>query len=395
MPEDKNWCILLVDDDEDDYLLVKHMLSKTQSRKCELDWASSFDSGLQLIQNKDYDAVLIDYDLGFQNGLDLIRLANQQDYPFPFILFTGRGTYEIDLEAMRAGATIYLTKSEVTTLLLERAIRYAIELKQNARNLSIQNQQLQNEIEERKRVEATLLGILNATKESIWLFAVDGTVLLANDTAIERIKTPREEVIGTNFRVLMSAELAASRAMRLDEVIKSGKPLEFEDVRAGITFNHSFYPVLDSSGKITSVVSFSRDITRQKQGEIELQTAHRKIHDILESIGDAFYSLDENLRFIYVNRKAGEIWHKEPDELIGKSIMDVFPQFEGTESYIRITAAIREGKSDQYETYSAFLDQWVEVHLYPAERGLSVYFQDITQRKKMEQALKDLRERNQ
>lgn len=399
------WCILLIDDDEDDYLLVNKMLSEAHGRKCQLEWASSYEKGRRSLKEKLFDAVLIDYDLGIHNGLDLIREAVVDDYPSPFILLTGRGTYDIDIEAMHAGVTIYLTKAEVNPLLLERAIRYAIELKQNQRiitdanarllrtqlDLQQQNQQLQNEIIERKRVEANLRGILDATKESIWLFDPEGIILLANDTALNRMKVPAGEIIGKNYKVFMTPEIAAARHIHLRKVIDTGQPVEFEDERAGFKFIHSFYPVKDSDGQVTGVVSFSRDVTKQKAAEAELQAAHLQTIEILESITDAFYSLDEHSRFTYVNRKAGFLWGKNPADLLGKVIWEVFPTFKQTEAYPRFMKSLLQKAPDQFETYSKFLDQWVEIHLYPTAHGLSVYFQDITERKKMEEDLRKLK----
>ena len=123
------WRILLVDDDEDDYFLTKQMLKGAQHSNVILDWAPSYSSGEELLNSNRYDAVLVDYDLGAQTGIQLIHEFEGSSYPSPFILYTGRGSYEIDLEAMQAGATLYLTKNEVSPLTLERFIRYAIERK--------------------------------------------------------------------------------------------------------------------------------------------------------------------------------------------------------------------------------------------------------------------------
>jgi DNA-binding NtrC family response regulator len=152
--------VLMIDDDNEDYLIVKQMLMQAQGAKYNLHWAGSFHSGLEEIQSDHYDAVLVDYDLGERTGLEIIREANASGYPSPFILYTGRGSYAVDVEAMKAGATMYLTKGEANPLLLERAIRYAIEIKQkehqlreNEEQLRNTNDQLKGELIERKRAE--------------------------------------------------------------------------------------------------------------------------------------------------------------------------------------------------------------------------------------------------
>lgn len=143
----------------------------------------------------------------------------------------------------------------------------------------------------------------------------------------------------------------------------------------------------DESGKPVRMAGLAIDITAQKQAELQLHTAHERVREILESINDAFYSLDNNGCFTYVNQKAASLWNKRPADLLGKNIWEVFPSGKETESYHHIQQALSRRQFMQYESYSAFLDQWVEIHIYPTEQGVSVYFQDISDRKRAERAL--------
>lgn len=117
------WKILIIDDDEDEFLIVREMLKEAKGRRIDLNWASTYEEGKAGLSSDYYNAALVDYDLGMYSGIDLIREVNEQGYAPPLILFTGKGNYEVDVEAMEAGATLYLTKGEVKPLLLERAIR--------------------------------------------------------------------------------------------------------------------------------------------------------------------------------------------------------------------------------------------------------------------------------
>ncbi|MEN4042134.1 MAG: response regulator [Anaerolineaceae bacterium] len=136
------WRILLVEDDEEDYLLIKNDLQNMRGPAIQLDWALSHAEAAQKIAAGQYDVALIDYHLGDQNGLELTRAVRQQGHALPIILLTGQGNYEIDLLAMKAGVTDYLSKSETTPSLLERAIRYAIEHRQHEAALLEANRQL-------------------------------------------------------------------------------------------------------------------------------------------------------------------------------------------------------------------------------------------------------------
>jgi signal transduction histidine kinase len=168
------WDILLIDDDEEDYIITRDKLAEAQQGKFHLEWASDFEAGQRALSSKNFDAVLLDYDLGEKTGLDFLRATRVNEDQGPIILLTGQGSYELDLEAMKAGAADFLEKSQVTGLLLERAIRYAVEsratqktilkakenleyrVEERTRELLIKNQKLNEEILERQRIEAEL-----------------------------------------------------------------------------------------------------------------------------------------------------------------------------------------------------------------------------------------------
>jgi PAS domain S-box-containing protein len=87
--------------------------------------------------------------------------------------------------------------------------------------------------------------------------------------------------------------------------------------------------------------------------------------EILESIGDAFYFLDVDLRFTYVNRKAEEFWGMRREDLLGRKFLDVFPHVEGSHSNLEIIRALDEGQPSTYENYLALIGRWVEVRCLP------------------------------
>jgi PAS domain S-box-containing protein len=121
--------ILLVDDDEDDYVLTRDLLSQVRACRFDLDWAASFDDGLEAIRRGEHDACLLDYNLGGRSGLDLLRAAVQGGCLVPIILLTGQGDHDVDVEAMEAGADDYVVKNEINAALLDRSIRHALERK--------------------------------------------------------------------------------------------------------------------------------------------------------------------------------------------------------------------------------------------------------------------------
>lgn len=121
--------VLLVDDDEDDFVLTRDVLAEVASQEYELDWVSTYEDAIEAIRQNKHDVYLIDYRLGEYSGLDLLKEAVILASNEPMILLTGQGDREVDIEAMRTGAADYLPKDKIDSDLLERTIRYAIDRK--------------------------------------------------------------------------------------------------------------------------------------------------------------------------------------------------------------------------------------------------------------------------
>nr|WKN37739.1 ATP-binding protein [Tunicatimonas sp. TK19036] len=118
--------LLLVDDDEDDYILVRDLLHEIQTTDFSIHWVDQFEEALSELQKDDYDVYLIDYRLGENNGLELLKKGIELGVHSPIIMLTGKGFPEIDYQAMQMGAADYLVKDGINAMVIERSIRYAI-----------------------------------------------------------------------------------------------------------------------------------------------------------------------------------------------------------------------------------------------------------------------------
>ncbi len=127
--------VLLVEDDEDDYLITRDLLSESRGSRFDLEWASTYESGLDAIRRNDHDVYLLDYRLGPHTGIDLLRAATEEGCRQPIILLTGQGDDDVDSEAMELGASEYLVKGKIDAGLLERTIRYAVSMCRALRQL--------------------------------------------------------------------------------------------------------------------------------------------------------------------------------------------------------------------------------------------------------------------
>ncbi len=288
-----NWRVLLIDDDEDDYLLTKSMLNELQSRKVELDWAPTYEDGYRQLWVRNYDAVLVDYDLGPRTGIELIRELVAQDYSAPLILYTCRGSYEVDVEAMQAGATLYLTKTETTPLLFERSIRYAIERKQIEIDLQAGNERLATELAERKRVEEDLQRqqewLLRAKQEwertfdsvpdLIAILDVHYRIIRVNRPMAQRLGLTPEQCVGLCCFECVHDSRQPHHSCPHTQTLRDGQEhiVEVHEEHLGGDFLVSTSPLFDNQGQVTGSVHVARDISTIKQTEKALRATNEAL----------------------------------------------------------------------------------------------------------------------
>jgi PAS domain S-box-containing protein len=148
--------------------------------------------------------------------------------------------------------------------------------------------------------------------------------------------------------------------------------------------------VRDGGGAITQVQGALQNITEKKRAEAEVSRLAARLTTTLESITDAFFTLDRDWRFTYLNRETERLWQTTRADLLGKVIWDEFKETIGGAFDHRFRQAVRENCSVAFEEYYAPLGLWLEVRAYPSEEGLAVYFCDVTKRRRDQEALQQL-----
>ena len=127
--------------------------------------------------------------------------------------------------------------------------------------------------------------------------------------------------------------------------------------------------------------------SEHRGAEAALQASNQRLASILENVSDAVVALDKDWRYTYVNAKAGQIFHRQPADLLGKHIWAEFPESVGRASYHAYHRAMAEQVFVELEEYYPPCDQWIESRIYPAPDGLSIFFHDISERKRTYEAL--------
>ncbi|HMJ47058.1 MAG TPA: ATP-binding protein [Ferruginibacter sp.] len=267
----KDWAlkILIIDDDEDDFFITSEYIKSIPENNFLIDWCYNYKEALQQINDRKYNLYLVDYHLGANTGLDLIKEARGKNSEEPFILLTGKGNQRIDREAMEAGAVDYLIKSDLDSEKLERCIRYSIERANAVKALKA------NERKFRKIFERSADAVFLANEQ---LFFND-----INDATTRLLEYEKNELLAMNlFSVLASDEGKAN----LDEELSKSKELDDKEVILKTKSGNLKYCILSLSQEFNAAGAYYQgiihDITNIKKAErATLRTEKRNVADRL------------------------------------------------------------------------------------------------------------------
>jgi PAS domain S-box-containing protein len=264
--------VLLVDDDEDDFIIARDLISRIPDRRFQVDWVNNFADALEAIQRREHNIGLLDYRLGEFTGLDLLRQARQKGCRTPMILLTGQGAHEIDVEAMQAGAADYLVKGQLTADTLERAMRYAIEGAKAEESLRRERDLIS------RITETSPVGIVMASRA--------GKITFANQKSEQVLGLSRDAIAQGTYSVLdwlptdPDGNSISTRTSPLQVVLESGQPVQ--DIHLAIQANNrrvllstNAAPVLDAAGKVDGMVVTVEDITERLSLEAQLRQSQK------------------------------------------------------------------------------------------------------------------------
>ena len=270
--------ILLVDDDEEDYIIARDILSEIRVMRFDLQWERTYDDALRIICCNQYDICLFDYRLGPRTGLELLHEVVDNGYKGPVIILTGQDDHEVDNEAMKAGAADYLVKGQINASLLERSIRHAME---------------------RKRVQEALVfakdyaeNVINSSIDMITTTNTNYEITEFNPAAEEVFGYSRNDVIDKPRHILYAN---SNDWKRVKEKIEQEKIFSGEIIKRrknGETFPAyvSASMLKNLKGREVGIMTIARDITLQKR--LEDQLMHNAFHDTLTGLPNRKYLLN-------------------------------------------------------------------------------------------------------
>jgi DNA-binding response OmpR family regulator len=325
--------VLLVEDDEDDYIIARDLFAEIRGNRFTLDWVKTFQAGLEAMLLNQHDVCLVDYRLGAQNGVDLLRAALEQGCQEPIILLTGSGEYQVDVEAMQAGATDYLVKSQLRSDSLERSVRYALQRRRAAALAAFEQARLAGFGAEvglalahrdsldgvLNRCAADMARYLNAALAQIWIFDPDLKALEPHASAgpiAERTQAPNElPEVRLEVAPLAEGKAVLIKQLGQDETLVdagwvkrerlgsfAAYPLVLEDKLVGLMSLFTAHPLIEGVlGEMASVANGIALCIERKRGEQALDRSEGKYRSVVESINEVIFQLDEFGNWVFLN----------------------------------------------------------------------------------------------
>lgn len=257
----KDISILLIDDDEDDYILVRDLFEEITSFKADLCWIKNYQEAKASILQMQHELYLIDYRLGELDGLTLLTEAIDKGVQQPLILLTGKGDRAIDMKAMEAGAYDYLIKSELTPELLERTIRYALN---HAHTISLL-----------RKEEDKFRQLFEKSGEAIFIADLDFVLMDVNEAFCKMLKLTKQNMLGKRLSEFLMDQSAISSMIEGND-LNNNKEIRFQNIDGEemyCLFNAS--ERVDQNNQVIGYQGIMHDVSFKKKAEHELIIAER------------------------------------------------------------------------------------------------------------------------
>ena len=259
------------------------------------------------------------------------------------------------------------------------------------------------DVTERKREEerlAYLAGLLDNTEDAIVALDAEWFITVWNARAERLYGWTAEEVLGRHTlqvaRLDMTQEertavrvAVAEHGRWRGEVVayrKDGAPVWVELITVALR---------GADGEVTGYLGIHRNVGERRRA---LHESKARVETVLESITDAFVAVDGDWVYTYANDRALTRMRDRTgtplarEDVVGRSIWEMFPQEIGTEVHQQYELAMRERRAVAFEAYVASAGEWIEAHAYPSGSGLAIYYRDVSARRRAEEVLRDAQE---
>jgi PAS domain S-box-containing protein len=303
--------ILLIEDNPGDIRLVKEMLNEITSFNYKLISAETLRDGCRQIENCHFILVLLDLNLPDSTGKQTFDTIMKLAGDFPVVLVSGLKDEELSLSLIKEGAQDYILKRELNSILLAKTIQYAVIRKQAEASLQAS--------------ESKYHAIFDNVQDVFYQTTLEGTVLEISPSIKHFLEFYREEIVGNSVSALYFD--SSKRQMLLSKLTADGEVQDYElelKTKAGKLKYASINArlIFDANGKPDHIDGALRDITERKLAEEALHQSEERLQDIISSIGEWIWELDENGVYTYSSQKGFDYFGPIRENVIGKTPFD-------------------------------------------------------------------------
>jgi two-component system, cell cycle sensor histidine kinase and response regulator CckA len=381
--------IFLVEDNEDDVLLFRRVLGGALPQvPVHLAHAPAIAAALEQLQQASYDVLFLDYQLGMETGLDLLREVRRLGLEMPVVLLTGHGDEQLAVQAMKNGACDYLSKAKLDPSALQRTLRFVLSLQEHQRRLK----QAQADLRAREQHFRAL--VENAFDATV-LMNAEGMIQWASNSCARVLGLDVQHLLGSNgFDLLNGDNPSQARRLWRNLLQHPGEPVQ-------IAFQHGNGTLRDIEGvgtnwleepAVYAVVFNFRDVTERRRAEEKL----RQLSSAVEQTADVVVMTDCEGAIEYVNPAFEKLTGYRREEVLGQNPRLLKSGAQDVRFYQELWQTIRRG-----EVYrGVMVNRKKSGELYYAEKtitpvhdsaGRITHFisndRDITERRKLEEQL--------
>ncbi|MFP6766039.1 MAG: PAS domain S-box protein, partial [Planctomycetaceae bacterium] len=389
--------ILLIDDDEETFVITRELLREINGRPVVLEWTGEAEQGYEVILRQEHEVYLVNYRLGADDGLDLLRRARVAGCKAPILILTGQTDEEIDQLALKAGASDYLAKDVYDVSRLEHAIRYAIERHGLLRDL------------ERERY--LLHSLMESLPDHVYF----------KDRASRFVRISRAmanwfglqdpgDAVGKTDADFFTEEHARQARDDEQQLMESGEPVirkeEKETWPAGRAtwVSTNKMPLRDREGNVVGTIGISRNITDEKLAFNALKRSELLNRLIVATTLDAFVAMDSSGHIVNWNPQAENTFGWKFEEAVHQPVADLLvPERYRTAFRSRLGQFLQTGDGDFLDDrlelaalHRSGKEFPVEVTIAPIEQEgdwlFSAFVHDISRRKQAEHELRESKE---
>ncbi|MBD3629294.1 PAS domain S-box protein [Cyclobacterium sp.] len=245
------------------------------------------------------------------------------------------------------------------------------------------------DIHSSKSLEFQIQEILGSISDAFYAVDGDWKFTYFNREAENLLQKQALDVVGKNIWQVFPAAINTPLDKIYHRVVATGKPESFEYLFPGDGkwYEVNAYPSGDG------LSAYFKNIDERKQAAVKLEKAYQEKNNILESIGDAFFSVNKDWIVTYWNKEAENFLGRKRKDILGKNLWEAYADAIDSDFYRQYQRAMETGETVNFEEYYPTLKKWFEVAAYPSKEGLSIYFKDVTLRKEADIRLQEANER--